>query len=75
MLRRKCQTAPLVAMIDANGRLGSEESPSVGCEGAEQQCDRGRMLHEWLMETRGCVPATMNERHRGGQATWFPPNS
>jgi len=73
MLLKRRAPVPLIALLDANARLGSVISDSVGGVGEETQCERGALLHDWMVEYGMCAPATFNEAHNGNQATWHPP--
>eukprot|EP00438_Fugacium_kawagutii_P025938 Skav207663 [mRNA] locus=scaffold1857:34418:46615:- [translate_table: standard] len=55
---RKFPGVPLLGGIDANARLGSCPSSSVGSFCSEPQNRNGELFHEFLVTTNTCVPTT-----------------
>ena len=62
----------LMLLVDANARVGSVQSPSVGPDGAEKQTHNGALLHSFLSAWQLCLPCTLG-KHEGSQATWQSP--
>eukprot|EP00438_Fugacium_kawagutii_P025083 Skav202489 [mRNA] locus=scaffold1531:74727:80399:- [translate_table: standard] len=66
--------SPRVVMIDANARVGSEESDAIGPLHAETQNIPGTALHELLESSGMMAPQTFDLYHRGPSFTWQHPN-
>ena len=60
---------PLLAMIDANARLGSVQSVHVGAAEREQETVNGEAMHLALVDLELVAPATF----LGGGTTWRHP--
>ena len=62
----------LVWMLDANGKVGSDECNAVGSYAAEKENDNGLMLREALLEFDMFLPATFGEcaEEETDQWTW-----
>eukprot|EP00438_Fugacium_kawagutii_P030079 Skav224028 [mRNA] locus=scaffold3968:96931:102553:+ [translate_table: standard] len=67
------QTSPRVIMIDANARVGSEESDAIGGLDPELQTASGTAMHEFLESTVMMAPQTFEQYHRGTSFTWQHP--
>ena len=65
------KTWPLVALLDANARVGSIESPSIGSRHAEEGNSSGAIFHEWLLQEDLILPQTMTSHHEGESAAWW----
>ena len=59
-----------VMLLDANAKLGSLLSESVGDHQAERECKGGEEMHKRMEETNMCVPATFADCHQGEGKTW-----
>ena len=59
--------APLVVLIDANGRLGSQASAAVGQEEPDQESSNGSHFHELAFKWDGVI---VNTFWKLGQGTW-----
>ena len=51
---------PWLFLLDANCRLGSRESSSIGGHHSDVEDDAGSLLHDLLLELGMCVPATFS---------------
>ena len=62
----------LVWMLDANGKVGSDECNAVGSYAAEKENDNGLRLREALLEFDMFLPATFGEcaEEETDQWTW-----
>ena len=58
---------------DSNGRVGSNDSSSVGCFGAELENHTGAAFHEFLQQQRLWALNTFREVHEGDTTTWISP--
>ena len=61
---------PLIAMLDANARVGSLTSTSIGPAGAEPENIAGNSFHQWLHDSSLFLPQTMEDMHTGDHHTW-----
>eukprot|EP00435_Cladocopium_sp_Y103_P058241 s483_g20.t1 len=61
---------PMIALLDANARLGSSVSEAVGPFGAEEENLAGEYFHQWLHDRSLFVPQTFSEHHAGDHVTW-----
>ena len=61
---------PLLVLADANSRLGCQESPAIGPEGAETETVAGSRFHDFLLLHCLFLPATMSDLHTGPSWTW-----
>lgn len=59
-----------VVLCDANSRVGSITSASVGSFGAEVESMRGGLFHEWLIQHNVFLPQTFEAAHQGPHHTW-----
>eukprot|EP00435_Cladocopium_sp_Y103_P054060 s146_g17.t1 len=59
-----------VLLCDANSRLGSATSHSVGGFGAEDENLKGACFHEWLLHHNLWLPQTFESSHSGSHFTW-----
>lgn len=57
-------------LADANSRVVSISSKSVGNEGAEVENLRGSFFHEWLLRHNLWLPQTFSSTHHGRHDTW-----
>ena len=68
-----CREWPTIVLCDANARIGSIESFSVGPHQAEEENEAGAIFHQWLHDAQMIVPQTMPECHVGEGSTWQHP--
>ena len=61
---------PVIALLDANARLGSNVSHCVGPHGADQENVAGECFHQWLHDLDLVVPQTFEAFHTGAHCTW-----
>ena len=61
---------PTVYLCDANARIGSTASQSVGTWGAEIESESGTAFHHWLRMNQLCIPQTFAQHHSGSHHTW-----
>ena len=61
---------PLIALVDANARVGSFVSAAVGSFGAEDENVAGECFHRWLHEQELFLPQTFEQYHQGEHTTW-----
>ena len=74
---------PIIAMLDANARIGSNVSSCVGPFGADQENPAGECFHQWLHDMDLVVPQTFDLFHVGTTAlvlkpawtTWLSPDA
>ena len=59
-----------IVLADANGHIGSLETPHVGGYGAEEENYEGECFHDFLHRTDCVVPATFSGCHTGQHWTW-----
>eukprot|EP00435_Cladocopium_sp_Y103_P035345 s1432_g9.t1 len=59
-----------IVLCDANSRLGSIESDSVGCHGLEEENNKGACFHSWLLRHNLWLPQTFESSHHGDHFTW-----
>lgn len=62
---------PLIALVDANARVGSEVSECISSFGAEVENVAGECFHSWLHQHSLCLPQTDADFHHGPHETWF----
>ena len=62
----------LMLLLDANARVGTVQSPSIGPTGAEKQTHNGALFHGFLSAWQLCLPCTLG-KHEGPHATWQSP--
>ena len=67
---RKQNDAPLVLCIDANEKVGSRCTTSIGSLNANKENSNGRMLHAMLEQAKLFLPATRTDMHTGPGWTW-----
>ena len=67
---KKYRQWPLITLCDANARVGSITSQSIGSHGEEEQNPPGEALHQWVLEQDMIIPQTFPEFHVGSHATW-----
>ena len=67
---KKYKQWPLIALCDANARVGSVTSQAIGSQGEEEQNPPGEALHQWILEQDMIIPQTFPEFHVGPNATW-----
>ena len=65
------QTWPLIAFLDANARVGSVISSSVGSHQSAVETEQGEAFHEWLLAEDLIVPQTFADHHSGPADTWW----
>ena len=70
VLRRRTCGIPVVVLVDANARLGSTGSESVGTCCAQAEDPPGEFFHQFMHDTASCVPSTFEQYHVGGSNTW-----
>ena len=61
---------PVVALLDANARVGSVISASVDDFGADTENLAGECFHQWLHNHALFLPQTFEVHHDGDHATW-----
>ena len=66
---RADQAIPIVALLDANAKMGSVVSPGVGAFAQESQCDNGLLLAEFVEKLNSMLPSTFHEFVSGDTAT------
>ena len=59
------QTWPVIHLLDANARIGSSVSTSIGSFGSEAENDAGAEFHDWLLQHDYVVPQSFEKFHRG----------
>ena len=65
---------PMIALLDANARVGSLSSHAIGSCHAEQENDAGQVWHQWLVDSDLVVPQTFDHFHHGPIShTWIHP--
>ena len=62
---------PLLALLDANARVGSEVSDCIGSFGAEVENLAGECFHSWLYQHSLWLPQTDADSHHGSHETWY----
>ena len=65
---------PIIYLLDANARLGSVPTSSVGKHGADEENDAGMKFHSWLLSQKCLVPQTFAHAHIGPHSTWTHPS-
>ena len=70
MIPSALRSWPLIALLDANARVGSETSDCVGPCGAEVENLAGECFHSWLHQNSLCLPQTDADVHQGPHETW-----
>lgn len=65
-----CHSMPWVGLFDANSRLGSLSSMSVGSHAAETETDAAAHFHEFLQTHQMFLPSTFDAWHSGSSTTW-----
>ena len=73
-LRRKDPSIPLVVLADANGRMGSIESPALGTLDPDEEDTAGAGLRTLLEQQQLWAPSTCSATHIGQKATWQSPD-
>ena len=73
MIPSALRSWPLIALIDANARVGSETSNCVGSFGAEVENLAGECFHSWLHQNSLYLPQTDGDVHQGPHETWVHP--
>ena len=71
MKLKLCPKWPVIGLFDANSRVGSKVSPSVGDHGGSQENVAGAMFHEWLLQHEMWLPSTFATSHHGDHHTWY----
>ena len=66
-----CPKWPVIGLFDANSRVGSKVSPSVGDHGGSHENVAGAMFHEWLLQHEMWLPSTFATSHHGDHHTWY----
>lgn len=61
---------PIIALLDANARVGSVASHCIGSHGAELENDAGACMHQWLHDLDLVLPQTFDANHEGAHTTW-----
>ena len=59
-----------VYLCDANARIGSITTESVGGHGAEEENPSGSAFHQWMFEQELVVPQSFEAHHVGSHHTW-----
>ena len=65
---------PILALLDANARVGSMTSTSIGSFQAQEENIPGTIWHEWLLQEGLTVPQTFESHHTGEGHTWCHPS-
>ena len=63
----------LCVLMDANSRVGSPTSTSIGSHQADDENRKGSFLHSWLLHHDLYLPQTFAECHSGDGSTWTHP--
>lgn len=66
---------PKFVLVDANARIGSEVTRSVGDHQPDDQDPSGEAFHEYMLSQRLWAPATFEECHSGPGGTWRHPRT
>lgn len=61
---------PIVALLDANARVGSSTSKAIDDHGADVENLAGECFHQWLHNQGLFLPQTFASHHDGDHATW-----
>ncbi|CAE7939157.1 Cacna1h, partial [Symbiodinium sp. KB8] len=72
-LQKRPATSHIVLLTDANAKVGSIETPSVGGHHAQEECLVGQVFHEFLCELGCMLPSTQSHCHVGQSWTWLSP--
>ena len=64
------RTWPMIALLDANARIGSVASNSVGSFQQQTENAAGEAFHHWLADEDLVVPQTFEQTHTGPGHTW-----
>jgi len=62
-----------IVLIDANSRVGSVTSSSIGPHHADAENVKGTHFHSWLVNHAMFLPQTFERCHRGSSSTWTHP--
>ena len=68
---KHCPQWPVIGLIDANSRVGSITSRSVGDFGMSKENLAGGWCHEWLLQHEFWLPSTFADTHQGDHPTWY----
>ena len=61
---------PTIYLLDANARVGSLTTESVGTAGAVPENESGECFHQWMIDNELFAPQTFEEFHQGPHETW-----
>ena len=61
---------PSIYFLDANARVGSITTESVGDAGAMIENDSGECFHQWMIDHGLFAPQTFRDFHQGQHDTW-----
>ena len=61
---------PTLYLLDANARVGSLATESVGTAGTAVENESGECFHQWMMENGLFAPQTFEKFHQGQHETW-----
>ena len=73
VLQRRPKNSDVILLTDANARLGSLPSASVGDHCPEEETASGRALHTFVVDHHLWLPATFDACHIGPSHTWWTP--
>ncbi|CAE7470207.1 unnamed protein product [Symbiodinium sp. CCMP2592] len=69
-ISRRPDGSDFLILVDANARLGSAVSDSVGDHDGEEEQEAGSLFHTFVIQLGGYVPATFSAHHQGPSTTW-----
>ena len=73
-VQARAQNWPIIFAIDANGRIGSNVSDSIGNLAQDMENYGGEKLHEFTALTQTWCPTTFSDCHTGTSDTWTHPS-
>ena len=71
---QSCHRWSTIALIDANAKVGSIPTKSIGSHQADEQNPNGLALHKWLQANDMFLPQTFEQHHSGEAPTWTHAN-
>ena len=72
-LHNRIDGSEFIILADANARMGSLISRSVGGHDGEEETQAGELMHTFLCEAGALAPSTFAAYHRGESGTWRAP--
>lgn len=73
-LPRRYRSWRLLLLADANSRVGSVTSASIGAHQAVDENLKGAYFHQWLLQHNLILPQTFPAFHHGEGSTWTHPS-